>query len=354
VGLAALGISVKLVRVIIAIGGAVFFSIIGTAIFGKWGGIFGAMLGLGGIAAAFAAPIGQLNLESLGERYQSKKDTYDQAAVCYFRWVIDGTLAKFMPSEILYFLRDYRFAVHANTELRDALFDAFLAQVCGLRFEYDKWYLLDHTFTGSPRQKEILRECLIWKEGEGGASKEFIEEFTQRISKVEQAHAAGVDLEGVDLRLPSAYSVLKELLNGASLQDAIGPDLISCASAGPYCAKFADVFAESKYQEQQRIAAIIQADSSLFAQNVTGLLISKASLGDSSIRWIVCLVVCVVGFIGLMALASYFANNHAIDLKGGIICLSLAFLGSIPLIWLSIRRGKRRQHLRDLLSRKPS
>ena len=155
-GLAALGISVKLVRVIIAIGGAVFFSIIGTAIFGQWGGIFGAMLGLGGIGAAFAAPIGQLNLLSLAKRFQSKKDTYDQAAVCYFRWVIDGTMVNGIPSEFYYFLRDYKLAAHANTELRDALFDAFLAEVCGLRFEFDKWYLLDHAFTGSPRQKEIL------------------------------------------------------------------------------------------------------------------------------------------------------------------------------------------------------
>lgn len=195
---------------------------------------------------------------------------------------------------------------------------------------------------------------MIWKEGEAGASKQFIEEFTQRISKVEQAHAAGVDLEGVDLRMRSAYSVFKELVDGASLQDAFGPDLISCASSDTYCAKFADVFAESKYQEQQRIAALIRADSSLFAQNVTNLLISKDTLDAPFLRRMAYLVVFVVGLMGLIGLSAYVAKNPGPNLQGGIICLSLAFLGSIPLIWLSIRSRQRRQHLRDLLSRKQS
>ena len=338
----------------------VFCGALGALFFGRTGAIFGVIIGFGlakswineirqGRAAEHglrAAPL------SMAKRNHSNPKAYDYIAVIYLRW-LTGVGVKFIPPDgFVDFLRDYRNSANVNVKLREELFDTLLAQVCGLLLlDNPNWRLLfDAGFTGSTKQRAIIKSFIVWRRHDPY--------YIKAIAEVEKAHEAGVDLRGVDFRLPPATEMFKQLRDASITRDGKNANLCLLASRSTaYCDDLAEKIKKLMWTEREQVARLIQASSVPLASELAKSLMRKPKgPAHQRVTGLVAIGFALLFFLGIFALGVFIdgANKNwswrkpvgVLLLAPGCLCWLIAAIMSG-----SARRDRQRnKQIAELLS----
>jgi len=347
------------ILIVVGLGSAVLCSVFGAILFGPKGGLIGAVIGLGiaritnvDIRRGLAQSRGLLGQEiQLASKYQDKPENYDQAAVSYYNWLT--TVREFsVPKKLPSFLRDYRNASTRNTELRECLFDALLLQTVQRETVEQQVFVL--AFTGSAKQEAILQAYLDWYVPKVHSI--YSDAKKRIISGVRSAHTAGVDMLGVDLRLPSVGSFLRRIQQGSGFDS----DMCALSLKSPaYCGQIAMSLKSLNLPEAEHIAEVLSSQSGSLARSVGEALAKKPAGKLTDLSTILICLVPAWGLAMMLGGACAFATDWPAAVAGikiKIVGWTIMILGAsspvtgLALIPAALREKRRYQQISKILS----